>query len=188
MIAAGFSAVLCVAVCVLWARSYWWAEARGVMKEKRSAECGVAAGRLRIGWGTSLEEGGTWGPRLRFARSTYPATEDPPNARRPATLRNLGFAVEHVVRPRNNEHWMVIVPMWLPVALLATAAVLSRRADHRALRADRRARGLCPACGYDLRASRDRCPECGAEPAMGRPADPFLAAPIGVPSHTDRRS
>lgn len=40
-----------------------------------------------------------------------------------------------------------------PPALWLTAAIRRARMP--------RARGLCPSCGYDLRASTDRCPECG---------------------------
>jgi hypothetical protein len=96
------------------------------------------------------------------ARSAYPAADDPPNPRHPAPPRNLGFAAEHVAYLDGGESRIVIVSMWLPVAFLATTAALGQRAARRALQADRRARGLCPTCGYDLRATPGRCPECGA--------------------------
>jgi hypothetical protein len=40
-------------------------------------------------------------------------------------------------------------------------------------RRERLENGLCPACGYDLRATSDRCPECGRPVPLGHtPAVP----------------
>lgn len=60
------------------------------------------------------------------------------------------------------------------MAALVTAAAWWREAaafaSHR--RVCRIARGECPRCGYDVRASVDRCPECGGivytHPSQGR--------------------
>ena len=59
-----------------------------------------------------------------------------------------GFATTHVA-----------APFW--ALALATAVVPVLRILRRVLRRRLQRRGLCPSCGYDLRASPERCPECG---------------------------
>jgi hypothetical protein len=68
-------------------------------------------------------------------------------------LEFLGFSSSVLVR-----YWVVLCCTALPPAFYA------RRALPKWIRARRRPPGLCPACGYDLRATPARCPECGTVP------------------------
>jgi hypothetical protein len=51
------------------------------------------------------------------------------------------------------------------VPCVAAAYLNWKRGKRRRRAAEQQSSGLCPACGYDLRATPDRCPECGAVPA-----------------------
>jgi hypothetical protein len=88
----------------------------------------------------------------------------------PTTL-GLGFEfARHPTPPKSTgSSWtvMFVVPYWALTAVsalpLAVCVWRACRRRHR-LRRDRLRRGLCPTCGYDLRATPERCPECGHVP------------------------
>ncbi|MDQ3439440.1 MAG: zinc ribbon domain-containing protein [Planctomycetota bacterium] len=80
----------------------------------------------------------------------------------------------------NGEYWsnrdiFVSVPYWPFVLLFGAGGWLIGRRP-RLLRAQLR-RGLCVACGYDVRETTERCPECGrVPPAAQRAAAPSASA------------
>ena len=59
-------------------------------------------------------------------------------------------------------YWAISIPFWLP--MLITVAIPLWVAAGQWRRRRRAGAGLCPMCGYDLRATPDRCPECGTIP------------------------
>jgi hypothetical protein len=80
-----------------------------------------------------------------------------------AFLRNLKFRYLTDTRAMpmygRDEDMSLYVPYWFP--FLVGAFLPGLRLWRRSRRPLGARRNLCPACGYDLRATPDRCPECG---------------------------
>ncbi|HZN64556.1 MAG TPA: hypothetical protein VFB66_04600, partial [Tepidisphaeraceae bacterium] len=74
----------------------------------------------------------------------------------------LHFALERQGVPFPETMNGVRFPHWLPVAVFGFVPAMSLIAV--AKRKRRMGHGLCPACGYDLRATPEGCPECGHVP------------------------
>jgi hypothetical protein len=76
---------------------------------------------------------------------------------------------------------IVIIPLWLPIALLlvATAAPICRLSARirRQVRALRTPAGYCTECGYNLTGNESgKCPECGT-PLNKQPVAPAIGVP-----------
>ena len=85
-----------------------------------------------------------------------------------------GFAWDKQVYPLapisgngNYTETSLQVPLWFVLGVFAVLPATRAWLVIRRIR--RRRRGLCLACGFDLRATPDRCPECGIAPSkLGR--------------------
>lgn len=76
----------------------------------------------------------------------------------------VGFHYESAADDVGLSRWDGGVPSWFVVLLCLVTTIISSRyvtREHRSR--SRLARGLCLACGYELRgAAHERCPECGS--------------------------
>jgi hypothetical protein len=87
----------------------------------------------------------------RRQRSNVGRTFGPPSFPSDFSLLGLHY------RTNQGWDWEISVPYYLPFTLFLLPGVVVVLI----LRRGRRRPGLCPSCGYDLRATPGRCPECG---------------------------
>jgi hypothetical protein len=164
------SLILCLATAVLWVRSYRVGDSLFVCRSGKFTEFASAGGYLHLQVGsTSYPDQSVWRTGPPYYLILQPIV----------TGRSWwGFA--YITGTSNGvpqPWWLFMAPHW-SLALLFTIAPLTWL-----IRRLRRATpaGLCPTCGYDLRATPDRCPECGNASGITtanaeRPSSPVLSA------------
>ena len=94
----------------------------------------------------------------------YFALQPPPGWFRKVDVQGSGVVVRDksgAVAWRAVGGYRAVEVPWWSLLLLFSILPAGRWAARRRRRAKSR-RGLCPECGYDLRATPQRCPECGA--------------------------
>jgi hypothetical protein len=167
-LAAAMSLLLCAAVMVVWVRSQSMSDEILLIGDRTTLQIITEGDRMFLR---------QWLPHGRSGERTFKVFHDVDrqwNMRRPDSppgtplLVRLGFDGYGFDEPALFDgaparavwipYWSLLLLTLFPPTLWAWMAV-------RRVRRNRRApRGLCPICGYDLRASPNRCPECGTIP------------------------
>ena len=172
-ILSALSLLLCVAVCVMWVRSYWVADTLSFRYREGTPTRWffVTSGRGRAGI-ASYWFNYPWQPTPEWAHGrvgwrTAPVKPAYAEDSHKVVWERLGVRLYRYADRRNHAAWSLslsylYIPL-LPLPLLALLYLFPTR---------RRRSGLCPSCGYDLRATPGRCPECGLVPTAPLPPPP----------------
>jgi hypothetical protein len=160
---AGVSLVLCVAMVVMWVRSYWRSDQ--VQTTNLLYDLDTSPGRV---WITKSSRpywsGIPYLSRRAEARfgSRFHGIIINSNMNGTRTFAAGGFVYFTYVQPyppppcRFTE---IGIPFWFISLVAAAPLTIWLR-----FRLTRKQYGFCAACGYDLRATPNRCPECGTVP------------------------
>jgi hypothetical protein len=167
------SLLLCVAVVVLWVRRYWSSDTL-VVRRPLTLDGNFSVHREWYVWSS----GNGLGARYKWSRQdltsidrkdwldfwenqqgVFLASDKPDRVPDfPAAGPTHRFGIGWTGESRVGYHELTLMaPHWL---LALTASVLPAAWVWRRVHPVSRA-GLCPSCGYDLRATPERCPECG---------------------------
>jgi hypothetical protein len=176
-------AAMSLTLAVVWARSFGGIERATLTVGGATYSLSAWRGALRASRTTYATGALSLGPP--FITITGPRTPPPPGlayarAPHPDRLEELAWEADrprfevneyqraHAIgseAARVEQTWYCSAPCWaglaaaaVPPGVLLAARVASVRQRRRRVRM-----GVCPTCGYDLRATSGRCPECGAK-------------------------
>jgi hypothetical protein len=156
---------------VVWARSYdrWWLLA--VKSPRTSVEFVSANGQIEIEVCSVYESYPMDEQSLRWGwwRAAASANEWAWHSPKQSFWNTAGFGWTSGERMASMHVEAFYLPWWFIWLVTVPPSVWFSRQAYGRWRAFRQARqsriaillGLCPNCGYDLRASPEHCPECG---------------------------
>ena len=177
--AAGVSALVCVAVCVVWVRSHWLMDTlqydtSPTDPPQRLWVVASDGGRLCVNVndyqkpellsfrGSEPELMHGWNHKFGEVTDGSYRWSLKPRRDQDQQLVVLGFQGQWTDSGPlyRNVYRSAAIPFYALFLLSTVLPLVWIRRRRRA--AIVKAAGLCPSCGYDLRATPDRCPECGA--------------------------
>jgi hypothetical protein len=162
-------AVLCVAMVVLWVRSYQVRERLDWVHHPHADRIEIAVGKISIMTVMFPEEVELTEPpglHHEMLPDLTPTTAAWVEQDHAWNLLGLVFQGPNpVVAGFVFRFRLAIIPCWMVIVLTSLPSLASVRWWTKRWFVRRRIpSGHCPTCGYDLRATPERCPECGAVP------------------------